>query len=385
LEGSTTITIPLLNPNEREVSIAALHVSEGQKVTKCDPICTIETTKSVADIEAERDGYILNLSFKQGDFANAGDILCYLAGSPTWKPPVIDNESISVSNTTQLYTGKELKIPNGLRITKPALKFAQEHNLNLENLPTSEMITKERLISMIDRIETAMPQDKERKMRKGQIPRKEYNTNALIVYGGGGHGKAVIELIRALNIYEIAGILDDGIETDTEIMGIPVFGGQEVLPEAFDRGIRLAVNAVGGIGDIKIRSIVFSKLLEKGFECPSIIHHKAFVEPSAEINSGVQIFPHAYIGSEVKINFGAIINTGAIISHDCVLDDHVNISPGAILAGMVHVEKGVLIGMGVTVNLGVNIGEGTRIGNGATIKGEVPPKSIIRAGTVWPE
>jgi sugar O-acyltransferase (sialic acid O-acetyltransferase NeuD family) len=207
----------------------------------------------------------------------------------------------------------------------------------------------------------------------------------MVVYGGGGHGKAVIELIRALNTYEVAGILDDGIEAETEIMGIPVFGGEEVLPIVLDRGIRLAVNAVGGIGDIKIRSIVFKKLLENGFECPTVVHPKAFVESSSVISSGVQIFPHAYIGSEVKVNFGVIINTGAIVSHDCELEDHVNISPGAILAGMVHIEKSVLIGMGVTVNLGVKIGEGTRIGNGATIKGDVPPKSIIRAGTVWPD
>jgi acetyltransferase-like isoleucine patch superfamily enzyme len=52
---------------------------------------------------------------------------------------------------------------------------------------------------------------------------------------------------------------------------------------------------------------------------------------------------------------------------------------------MVQIEKSVLIGMGVTINLGVKIGEATRIGNGATIKGDVPPKSIIRAGTVWPD
>ena len=385
MEGSTTVTIPLLNPNEREVSIAALHVSERQKVKKGDLICTIETTKSVADIEAERDGYILNLSFREGDFANAGDVLCYLADTPTWKPPVLDDESMLSSNASQLYSGSEIEIPNGLRISKPALALAQEHDLNLESLPTSEMITKERLFRIINQIETNKPQSKVRKIKEDQIPQKEYNPNALIVYGGGGHGKAVIELIRALNIYEIAGILDDGIDAETEIMGIPVFGGEEVLSVVFNRGIRLAVNAVGGIGDIKIRSIVFKKLLENGFECPTVIHPKAFFEPSSEIYSGVQIFPHAYIGSETKINFGAIINTGAIISHDCILDDHVNISPGAILAGMVHVEQSVLIGMGVTVNLGVNIGEGARIGNGATIKGDVPQKTIIRAGSIWPD
>ena len=168
MEGSTTITIPLLNPNEREVSIAALHVNEGQRVIKGDLICTIETTKSVADIEAEGDGYILSLSFKQGDFANAGDILCYMADSPNWKPPVIDNDSIRSSNASQLFPGEKLEIPGDLRITKPALAFAQEYGLNLDSLPTSEMITKERLIDMIDQIETTEPKSKVRKMKENQ-------------------------------------------------------------------------------------------------------------------------------------------------------------------------------------------------------------------------
>ena len=77
MEEPSAIRIPLLNPNEREVSIVALHVLEGQMIAKGDLICTIETTKSAADIEADRDGFIINLKLEQGDFANAGTILCF--------------------------------------------------------------------------------------------------------------------------------------------------------------------------------------------------------------------------------------------------------------------------------------------------------------------
>jgi len=98
----------------------------------------------------------------------------------------------------------------------------------------------------------------------------------------------------------------------------------------------------------------------------------------------VQVFPHAYVGSEARLGFGTIVNTGAIVSHDCVLEDYVNISPGAILAGEVHVGREALIGMGVTVNLQVRIGHGARIGNGATIKADVPDQGVVRAGSIWP-
>jgi acetyltransferase-like isoleucine patch superfamily enzyme len=68
-----------------------------------------------------------------------------------------------------------------------------------------------------------------------------------------------------------------------------------------------------------------------------------------------------------------------------VLGDYVNISPGAILAGEVHVENGALVGMGVTVNLRAVIGAGARVGNGSTVKNDVPPGGVVRAGTVWPK
>ena len=50
------VTIPLLNPNEPEALLAALHVSEGQQVSTGDPLCTLETTKSTAELQAESDG-----------------------------------------------------------------------------------------------------------------------------------------------------------------------------------------------------------------------------------------------------------------------------------------------------------------------------------------
>jgi len=158
-----------------------------------------------------------------------------------------------------------------------------------------------------------------------------------------------------------------------------------VLPELYQQGIGQAVNAVGGIGDIKSRISVFDLISDHGFNSPTVIHASAVVEPSADISSGVQIFPYAYVGSDASIGFGVIVNTSAVVSHDCRLAQYVNISPGALLAGGVEIGYGTLIGMGVTINLGVKIGENVRIGNSATIKSDVPDGSLVKAGMIWPE
>jgi acetyltransferase EpsM len=208
---------------------------------------------------------------------------------------------------------------------------------------------------------------------------------AIIIYGGGGHGKSLIDLLRALGSYHLAGVVDDGKPAGGDVLGVPLLGGGEVLGELYRSGVRMAVNAVGGIGNLAPRLQVFGRLAEAGFDCPGVVHPAAWVEPSASLAKGVQVFPHAYVGSDAHVGFGCIVNTGAILSHDVVLGDYSNISPGAILAGAVEVGERALIGMGVTINLEVKVGAGARIGNGATIKRDVPAGSVVHAGTIWPK
>ena len=212
-----------------------------------------------------------------------------------------------------------------------------------------------------------------------------YSPNALIVYGGGGHGKAVIDLVRSQNSYEIVGIVDDGLPVGSQVMGVPVLGGAEVLEELRALGVRLAANAIGGIGNITPRVVVFDRLKAAGFDFPALVHPSAVVEPTARLADGVQIFPHAYVGSDAEIGFGCILNIAALAPHDCVLEEVVNLSPGVLLAGNVHMGARSLIGMGVTINLNLTIGAEARIGNGATVKGDVPAGGVVRAGHIWPE
>ena len=167
-------------------------------------------------------------------------------------------------------------------------------------------------------------------------------------------------------------------------MDVPVLGNGSILADLRRKGIGMAVNAVGGIGSITPRLQIYEKLRQAGFTCPTVIHPRAYVEPTAVLGDGGQLFFNSYIGSEVKVGFGCIINTGAIVSHDCTLEDFVNISPGAILAGAVTIKEKSLIGMGVTINLNVVIGPGVRLGNSAVIKEDVPEKGMVRAGMIWP-
>jgi sugar O-acyltransferase (sialic acid O-acetyltransferase NeuD family) len=361
----TPITIPLINPNEPGALLAALHVILKQYITRGDKLCTLETTKSTVELAAEADGYVVALAFEAGQTVQAGDILGYLADSPDWTLPAHPIAPVELHPTR----------PEGLRISQPALSLAKQHNLDLTNFSSEVFVTEKMVKELID-ISTKP---------EYELQADRFNPTAIIIYGGGGHGKALIDLIRILGNYPIAGIVDDGLPAGSLIMGVPILGKSNILEKLIKRGVHLAANAVGGIGDITNRINVFERLTKVGFSCPTLVHPTAFVEPGAILAEGVQVMPHAYVGSEALVGFGAIINTGAIVSHDCKLGDYANLSPGAILAGGVTVGSATLVGMGVTVNLGVNIGNRVRIGNGATVKQDVPEGGIVRAGTTWPD
>jgi acetyltransferase EpsM len=207
---------------------------------------------------------------------------------------------------------------------------------------------------------------------------------SLILFGGGGHGKTLIELVRAAGKFQLDGIVDDGLPAGTTILGVPVWGGAELLPELFKRGYRLAVNGVGGINHYEVRLKVFETLAAAGFACPALVHPSAWIEESAALEDGVQVLAKSYISSEVRIGFGTVINAGVVVSHDCLLGQVVNLSPGAMLAGGVSVDEFAQIGMAATVNLNIKIGRCVRIGNGATVKADVPSNTVVRAGTIWP-
>jgi sugar O-acyltransferase (sialic acid O-acetyltransferase NeuD family) len=357
------IKIPLINPNEPEVQLSALHVVEGQAVEQGDLLCTLETTKASNDVHASSDGYVIGLKWRQGDRIESGQRLCWLSPDKDWEPPKI---GAAIDGKTDL--------PVGMRITAPAAELARKAGLDFALLPTDRLITESILLDYLaDTADEGLP-----------AADVDLSGGDLIIYGGGGHGKSLIDLLRVLEGYNIVGIIDDGLDQGTRIMGLSVIGKGRDLPEWRAKGLQLAVNAVGGIGNIGRRVEVFRRLIQMGFAFPTLVHPTAYVEPGAALDQGVQVFPHAYVGSEVKLGFGTIINTAAVVSHDCVLESYVNIAPGTLLAGGVTVGQGVLIGMGVSVNLNVKVGAGAMVGNSAVVKADVPANHIVRAGQIWP-
>lgn len=219
---------------------------------------------------------------------------------------------------------------------------------------------------------------------KSQVP-PWIDDSTLLLFGVGGHGKTLIDLVREEGSHLWGGLVDENIPPGSRVLDLPVFGGDELLPDLFQAGFRQAVNGVGGIGNVAARLRVFDKLAKVGFAFPYLVHPTAWVEPTATIESGAQVLPLSYVGTDSIIGFGSLLNAHVVVSHDCEIGECVNLSPGATLAGGVKIHNHSQIGMGVTINLNLTIGANVQIGNGATIKADVPAGTRIFAGQIWPE
>ncbi|QRN82824.1 NeuD/PglB/VioB family sugar acetyltransferase [Chloroflexota bacterium] len=359
------IQVPLLNPNEKEALLVALEAAEGEAVQQDDVIAVVETTKSTGEVNAPAAGYLVGVRYQPGQSMIAGEVLAYIGESP-------DSSDPNLSPWAKAVEAAEEAAPQGLRITTPARELAEGNGLDLAALPLGPLVTRQMVAELLAQKAAA------------NLPPVSEGEKRLVIFGAGGHGRSLAALIQKMGGFDLLGFVDDGVPAGETVLGLPVLGGRDTLAKLAADGIRLAINGVGGIGNLNARLSVFDLLRQAGFQFPKVIHPTAFIEDSADLIDGVQVFPLAYVGTEVTAGFGTIINTGAIVSHDCQLGKTVNLSPGATLAGGVTVGEGTLIGMRATVNLNVKIGAYALVGNGATVKANVPDRGVVPAGTIWP-
>ncbi len=356
------VTVPMLNANEPEARLVGLHVKDGQPVSKDDLLFTIETTKAASDVESPAAGFVRMIAV-EGDTLPVGATLALITVTP-------DEPLEQTAPTPPSVTATAAHAESGaLRITKPARALAESLGLDLSTLPTDRLITE------------AFIREKSGSPR---LTKPAAQNAGILIYGAGGHAKAVMEMVQAMRAFPIAGIIDDNSAlTGSSVFGIPVLGTRDLLPDLAARGIHLAANGVGGIININIRIKIFDLLAESGFSFPILKHPRAMVENSAQIADGVQIFANAYVGSDAILHEKCMINTGAIVSHDCEIGAYTHIAPGAMLAGHVQIGARALIGMGVTTMIGLRVGDDARVGNGAVLLADVPAKGIVPAGKVW--
>lgn len=201
-----------------------------------------------------------------------------------------------------------------------------------------------------------------------------------LVWGAGGHGRVVGELVRAAG-HRLVGYVDKEpakLGRIVEPLNVPVshpedefiaiVHGHGAYPEEVDA-------CTLGVGNNLVRLRCLEAL--EGLNVPPLIHPSAMVSPTAYIGRGSVIFPQAVVNTGAWVGDAVIVNSGGIIEHDCVVESAVHVSPGAVLCGGVRVGARSWIGAGSIVIHGITIGRDAITGAGSTVIHDVNDEDTV--------
>jgi len=169
----------------------------------------------------------------------------------------------------------------------------------------------------------------------------------ILLIGGGGHCKSVIDVIEQEGKYKIAGIVDKKELIGQEVLGYKVIASDDDLEVLFTK-YKYACVTVGQIKSNHLRVKLFTLLKEIGYELPIIISPLAYVSKHTIIEEGTVVLHHALVNAGAKIGVNCIINSKALIEHDVIIEEHCHISTATVINGGVVVKENTFIGSNTT-------------------------------------
>lgn len=193
----------------------------------------------------------------------------------------------------------------------------------------------------------------------------------LILLGGGGHCKSVIEASESSG-RTINGILDISNAVGDKILGYEVIGTDAELYKYVDECE--FVVTLGFITDPIHRINLHNLIKKSGGKLATIIASTANVSRYACIGEGTVVLHNANVNAGARIGKGCIINSGANIEHDAKIGDYCHISTGAMVNGDCKIGEGTFVGSGAVIANGVSVSDGVVIGAGAVVCTDIKEK-----------
>ena len=198
-------------------------------------------------------------------------------------------------------------------------------------------------------------------------------TKNLILVGGGGHCKSVIEAAESAG-YNILGVLDTPENVGKQVLAYSVIGTDDDIPQYVDKAE--FVITVGFIKNPAIRIKLYNKVKDAGGKLATIIASTAHVSKYAELGEGTVIMHHAFVNAGAKIGDNCIINTFVNIEHDAEVGNQCHISTGTMVNGECKIGESCFIGSQSVCANCIEITSDIIVGAGSVVRKSIRVKGI---------
>lgn len=195
----------------------------------------------------------------------------------------------------------------------------------------------------------------------------------LILIGGGGHCKSVIEAAESAG-YQILGVLDMPEDVGKEILSTKVIGTDDDIPAYLDKAE--FVITVGFIKSPATRIKLYNKVKETGGRLATIIASTAYVSKYATIGEGTVVMHQAFVNAGAKVGNNVILNTFTNIEHDAVIGDQCHISTGTMVNGDCKVGDNCFIGSQSVLANAITVGNDIIVGAGSLVRKSISEKGV---------
>ena len=207
-------------------------------------------------------------------------------------------------------------------------------------------------------------------------PTSPATKRACLIFGAGGHGRVVLDILAVTGKFDVVGFVDtDPALRRRRIDGVRVLGGMDDLPLIREEcGADCGIVAIGHNG---VRRDFADRLEATGFELINAIHPSANLAHNVSLGKNIVVAAGVVVCAHCQIGDSVILNSGCIVDHESLIGTATHVCPGAKLAGRVTVESGAFVGIGATVIQNLRVGYESVVGAGAVVIGDVAPMSTV--------
>ena len=357
--------VPMISVNDEEVNLVSWIKSKGDYVKKGEPICELESSKAIIEVESEKEGYIFPL-IDENEKAKIGEPLVIISSEKD-----IDVDKI----LKEIYPKIDENVGSSKKWTKKAEILAKKYGINIEDIPAIGVIQEADVINYLKKGISKKREEIEdlvRDIYPGNLKEK------ILILGGGRGCVQVLDAILRSERHEVVGILDDNESLHgKKILGIKILGPISLVYELREKGIfdKLVISFSN---DIDKRAELYESLKKQGFSFTNIIDRTVQIHSNVEIGTGNVIMANCRIGSCSIIGDNNFLSAFVNIEHHNIVGSHCTFGPGVMTSSRVQIGDKVKFGTGIFIEPGIKIGTNSIISSGSIITFDVPENSVVK-------
>lgn len=199
------------------------------------------------------------------------------------------------------------------------------------------------------------------------------------IYGSGGLGREILDLIKAINRAEQQFnpiFINDFKDSNTApINGVTVLTFDEFKAQFSPEAAAIAI----AVGEPKVRRIMREKVTAAGYKLQTLIHPGAFIGSETKLGDGVLVQYNTFVSCNLNIGDNTLIQPNSNIGHDTIIGGDSVISTFVVISGNCNIGECVYIGVGTPIKEKITIGSHSIIGMGSAVLRDIP-ENVVALG-----